>query len=146
MSALGGIISGWISDKIGALKTLKFILLAWVIALPALAFAPNFTVFVVFTIITGLLIGSMWATTRAYMVTLLSTEDMGYGFSFYTLLERFATFIGPLTWGGIIALMGTSSTSYRTAMCVMTLFVLIGFIILNVWKKKPSLISNNINV
>jgi len=62
---------------------------------------------------------------------------MGYGFSFYTISEHFATFVGPLTWGSIIALMGTGSASYRTAMGTMTVFVLIGFIILCVWKKKP---------
>jgi len=135
MSAIGGIIAGWIGDKIGSLKTLKLILIGWIIALPTMALAPNFTVFVIITIIVGLLIGSVWTVTRSYMVSILKKEEMGYGFSFYTMLERFATFVGPLAWGGTIWLLGTQSSSYRIAMALMTIFVIIGLIILSVWKR-----------
>ena len=136
MSAIGGIVAGFVGDKIGLLKTLKIILVGWIIALPAMALAPNFTVFKILTPFVGLLIGSMFTTSRAYMSTLLSKEEMGYGFSFYTLFERFATFVGPLTWGGIIWFLGTGSSSYRIAMATMTIFVITGFITLSVWKKK----------
>jgi UMF1 family MFS transporter len=137
MNGVGAILSGWIGDKIGVLKTLKFILLGWVIALPIIAYTDNLKVFTAMTICIGLFIGGMWATSRAYMSTLLSTEEMGYGFSFYTLLERFASFVGPLTWGGIIALLGTNSSSYRIAMASMTVFVFVGLMIVTFWKRKP---------
>jgi len=130
MNALGAILAGWIGDKIGILKTLKFSLIGWLVALPIMAFAPSITVFGGATIFLGLLIGSMWTTSRAYMSTLLTNENMGYGFSFYTLLERFSTFVGPLTWGGVISLAGTGIISYRIAMLSMTVFVLIGLLIL----------------
>lgn len=70
----------------------------WVIALPTIALTSNFIVFVIITALVGLLVGSVFSITRAYISTLLSDEEMGYGFSFYTIAERFATFIGPLTW------------------------------------------------
>jgi MFS-type transporter involved in bile tolerance (Atg22 family) len=136
MSAIGGIVVGWMGDKIGILKTLKLTLLGWIIALPAVAFAPNFTIFVVVTVFIGFLLGSSFTAARAYMSTLLSSEEMGYGFSFYTLFERFATFIGPMTWGGIIWFFGTSPFSYKIAMTSMTVFVVIGFLILSMWRKK----------
>jgi UMF1 family MFS transporter len=136
MNGVGAIISGWIGDKIGALKTLKFILVGWIVALPIIAYTDNLKVFTAMTICIGLFIGGMWATSRAYMSTLLSTEEMGYGFSFYTLLERFASFVGPLTWGGIIALLGTNSSSYRIAMASMTIFVIAGLIIVSFWKRE----------
>lgn len=135
MSSIGGLVSGWVGDKIGVLKTLKIILVGWIIALPLIAIAPNITVFIIFTILVGFLIGSMWATTRAYMSKLLPSEEMGYGFSFYTLLERFSTLIGPLTWGGIILIFGTESISYRIAMASMAIFVVIGLIIVSFWKR-----------
>ncbi len=135
-SAIGGVIAGWLGDRIGLLKTLKMILLGWVIILPLIAISSH-VVFYVLTVLVGLLTGSVFSTTRAYLSTLLSEEEMGYGFSFYTICERFATFIGPLTWGSIIGLMGTASFSYRIAMGTMTLFVLIGFVILSVWKRTP---------
>lgn len=142
MSAIGGIIAGWAGDKIGYLKTLKIILFCWIIVLPCMAFAPSMKVFTIIAIFAGLLIGSVWAVTRAYMSTLLLKEEMTYGFSFYTLLERFATFVGPLTWGGVIGIMGIKIFSYRMAMLSMVIFMVTGFVILNVWKKNQK--SSNI--
>lgn len=136
MSAVGGIVGGWLGDKIGILKTLKIILFGWIIALPAVALAPNFTIFIIITVLVGLLLGSAFTAARAYMSTLLSSEEMGYGFSFYTLFERFATFVGPLTWGGIIWFLGTAPSSYKIAMSTMAVFVVVGLVILSTWKKK----------
>lgn len=137
MNGIGALFAGWIGDRIGALKTLKYTLVGWSVALPIIAFTNNLKVFTAMTICIGFLIGGMWATSRAYMSTLLATEEMGYGFSFYTLLERFASFVGPLTWGGIIALLGTNSSSYRIAMASMTIFVLAGLMIVTFWKREP---------
>src|SRR3989344_1634157 len=135
MSAVGAIVGGWIGDKIGALKTIKFILIGWVILLPLIAVAQSLWILAVLTIITGFLLGSIWTVTRSYLSVVLPKEDMNYGFSFYAIMERFATLIGPLTWGGIIWYMGTEPIAYRTAMAVMTIFVFVGLIILMSWKK-----------
>jgi len=136
MNAIGGLLSGWIGDKIGIKKTLHIVLIFWIIALPVIALTSNMYIFITLTAVLGVLIGAMWAISRAYMSLLLSKEDMGYGFSFYTILERFSTLVGPLSWGGIIALLGTDSNSYRIAIGTMTIFVLIGLLILTFWKRK----------
>ena len=141
MSAIGGIISGWVADKIGALKTLKFILIGWIILIPLIATSKSLISLSIFSSLVGLLIGSVWTVTRAYLSEILQKEELGYGFSFYTLAERFATLFGPLTWGGIIAVLGTQHTSYRTAMLSMVVFVLIGLIILLRWKREPKLVK-----
>ncbi|MBU1036888.1 MFS transporter [Patescibacteria group bacterium] len=137
MSAVGGLVSGWIADKIGSLKTLKYILLGWIILIPLIALSKGLVILTIFSITVGSLIGSVWTVTRAYLSELLKKENIGYGFSFYTLAERFATLLGPLTYGGIIAVLGTESSSYRLAMGSMTVFVLIGLIILMKWKRTP---------
>ena len=127
-------LAGW-EIKWARLKTLKFILLGWIIALPLLALAPNFLAVSILTPFIGLLIGSVWTVTRAYLTIVLPKKDMGYGFSFYTIAERFATLVGPLTWGGIIWAMGTQTPAYRVAVGTMTIFVIVGLIILNHWKR-----------
>ncbi len=141
MSAIGGILAGWIGDKIGMLKTLKLVLVGWIIAFPASALAPNFTIFIIITILVGTLVGAMWATSRAYISTLLSNDEMGYGFSFYTLFERFSTLFGPLTWGGMIWWLGTAPSSYKITMTTMVIFVIISLIILHYWKR-PMILNN----
>lgn len=138
MNAIGAISFGWIGDKIGSLKTIKIILVFWVIVLPVIAYTNSLTVLSAMTICLGLLIGGMWATSRAYLSTLLSTDEMGYGFSYYTLLERCASLVGPLTWGVIISLLGTGSSSYRIAMVAMTVFVVIGLLIISFWQRNPT--------
>ncbi len=137
MSAVGGAISGWVGDKIGALKTVKLILIAWIILLPMAAIAPNFLTMIILTPIIGLLIGSMWTVTRSYLSLILPKENLGYGFAFYTIAERFATLVGPLTWGGIIWFWGTDSLIYRIAMGSMTIYIIIGLIILTKWRRTP---------
>ena len=137
MSAIGGVIAGWLADRIGALATLKILLVSWIVALPLLALAPTFAVFAIVTIPVGLLIGSLFAVCRAYLSTLLAKEEMTYGFSFYTLAERFATFVGPLTWGGIILGTGGSPLGYRLAVGTMTGFVIAGLLILYFFRKSP---------
>lgn len=136
MSAIGGIVSGWIADKIGTLKTLKFILIGWIILIPLIAVSKSLIALSIFSSLIGLLIGSAWTVTRAYLSEILKKEELGYGFSFYTLAERFATLLGPLTWGGVIVILGTYHTSYRIAMLSMTIFVLIGLIILLKWTRQ----------
>lgn len=138
MSAVGGIVAGWLGDRIGVLTTLKFILVGWVIAIPFLSLAPTFNVFAAVSIPVGLLIGSAYAVSRAYLSTLLPKEDMTYGFSYYTLMERFSTFVGPLTWGGILVFMGANETGYRTAVAAMTVFMLIGLLILIFYKRNST--------
>lgn len=136
MNGIGAILSGWIGDRIGVLRTLKLILLGWIMAIPIIAYTDDLKTLTAMTICIGLFIGGMWATSRAYMSTLLRTEEMGFGFSFYTLLERFSSLVGPLTWGGIIAALGTGSSSYRIAMASMTTFVVAGLLIVSFWKRK----------
>jgi len=134
-SAVGSVIAGWLGDKIGALKTLKIILLGWLIALPLLALAPNFISVAILSPFLGIFIGSAWTVSRSYLTSVLSKSEMGYGFSFYTLSERFSTLVGPLTWGGIIWIMGPRPIAYRLAAAAMTVFIVIGLVILNCWKR-----------
>src|SRR3990167_2903676 len=91
MSAAGSWLAGWLGDKIGSLKTLKWILVAWIIILPTLALAPNFLTMAILSPIIGLFIGSVVVVTRAYLTTVLPKENMNYGFSFYTMAERFSS-------------------------------------------------------
>lgn len=138
MSAIGAAIGGWVGDKIGALKTMKIILVLWVVLLPLIAIAPNFTIVAILTPITGLLIGSIWTVTRSYLSLVLPKKDIGYGFSFYTIAERFATLVGLLTWGGIIWIWGSHSSTYRIAMASMTVYMIIGLIILFQWRRSAT--------
>ena len=130
MSAIGGVIAAWVAERVGVFKTLVGLLLCWVVMLPLLALAPTFAVFAVLTVPVGLLIGSSYSTARVYLTEILRPEEMNYGFSLFTLFERFASFVGPLSWGTTIALFGGGILSYRAAIGTMAVLMLVGLVIL----------------
>lgn len=135
-SAIGALVVGFISDKIGLKKTLLIILGSWVVIFPLNASMTNFTYFAILTIIIGFLFGATWTVTRAVMIYLSPAERLNHAFSYYTMAERFSTFIGPVSWGLItLFLVNTGSLRYRVAMASMALFILIGFFIV---RKIPS--------
>ncbi len=128
-SAVGALVSGWATKKLGLRKTLLIVLGSWAIILPALAVMTSFTVFVAGCVLVGLLFGAVWTVTRVVMVRLTPEHEMNYGMSYYTLAERFATFVGPLSWGLITSLLvPTGEIRYRIALAVMGVFVLIGLL------------------
>lgn len=135
MSAVGGLISGKIADKIGEIKILKYILISWIILIPLIASSKGLISLSVYSILMGSLIGPVWVVTRAYLSKLLKKEELSYGFSFYTLFERFSTLLGPLAWGGVLVGLGTQHTSYRIAMLSMTVFIMIGLAVLIKWNR-----------
>lgn len=135
-SAIGALAAGWLSDKIGLKKSLIFILLGWVVVFPAIGLIKSFPIFVGATVAMGLLYGAIWTVTRAVMSYLSPPAQLNHAFSYYTLAERFATFVGPVTWGLITHfLIDLGSVRYRIAAIAMGAFVVAGLLIV---RKIPS--------
>lgn len=129
-SAIGALITGWISDKLGLKKSLIIILATWLVILPALSVVTDFTLFVILAVIMGFFFGATWTVTRAVMSYLTPENRLNNAFSYYTMAERFSTFLGPIVWGLITLLfINTGSLRYRIAAFSMTLFILIGLLI-----------------
>lgn len=127
-SAVGSPISGWVADRFGCKKTLLGILIGWIIIFPILAVPMDFVPFIFVTIVMGLWFGASWTVTRAYLMHLTPPSMMNLSFTYYTLMERLATFMGPISWGLIVAyLPRTNALNYRIAAIAMAIFVLIGY-------------------
>lgn len=129
-SAVGALLVGWVSDKIGLKKTLLYILGSWVVIFPLAASMTNFTYFAALTIAIGFLFGATWTVTRAVMSYLSPPDRLNHAFSYYTMAERFSTFVGPISWGLItLVLVDIGSLRYQIAMFSMAIFILIGLFI-----------------
>ncbi|TSA44354.1 MFS transporter [bacterium] len=126
-SAIGSPISGWIADRVGFRKTLLWILGGFVVVFPLMAMAQGFTFFVFIAIAMGLWFGAIWTVTRAYLMRLTPPSMTNRSFTYYTLMERLATFVGPISWG-LIVTYGPSAgaLNYRLAAMIMAVFVIIG--------------------
>jgi len=128
---IGALLIGFFGDKFGIRRSLLAILWTWLLLIPLIAASSNMNLFFVLAGILGLTIGAGWAASRAYISTNLESGKVGYGFSFYTIFERFSAMVGPLAWGGVLLVGG----GYRLAMLSMAGFILVGLIILMRIKK-----------
>jgi UMF1 family MFS transporter len=130
-SGIGGLASGFIADRFGYKNTLLCIVGGWIIILPAIGFVTNFTLFVVFTIIMGFWFGSNWAVSRSVMSYLAPPDGHNLAFSYFVLVERASSFMGPVVWGLVVTgLVSLGSDRYRFAALTMTVFVFLGLMIL----------------
>ncbi len=130
-AALGAFLIGFIADKYGIKKTLNYLLIAWMILMPFIALTSNFHFFIFLVVVMGILFGATYVVTRATITYLTPEDQLGHTFSFYTLAERFSTFLGPVVWGLITTILYHSGPlRYRMAALSMTVFMVIGFFIL----------------
>lgn len=137
-SAIGSILFGWISDKIGLKKSMQIILVGFIVVFPTLGLLTDFKIFVIVTVVMGLLYGGIWTVSRAFLSTLIPKDKLNYGFSFYTISERFASFLGPVTWGIIVSSVSPeNSLNYRVAIICMAIFVIIGLFLIRRIEIKP---------
>jgi len=126
-SAIGAPVSGWIADRIGLRKALFWVLGGFVAVFPLMAIAKGFTFFVFIAIAMGLWFGAIWTVTRAYLMRLTPPSMTNQSFTYYTLMERLATFVGPISWGLIVTYGPTAGAlNYRLAAAMMAVFVVIG--------------------
>ena len=130
-AAVGAPILGWFADKYGQKKTILLIGIGWLAVLPIAALITDLRYFTFVSIAAGFLFGGVWTVTRAIMSGLSPENRLNESFSYYGLAERFATFIGPLSWGLITYfLIDYGDLRYRVALFAMAAFVLIGVWIL----------------
>jgi UMF1 family MFS transporter len=131
-SALGGLISGKIADKIGHKRTLMWITGGWIVILPLVGLSTQFSVFVSMTVIMGFWFGSNWAVSRSVMSYLAPARYTNLTFAYYGLVERASSFVGPIIWGlTIYHFEYAGVTKYRYATLAITCFILLGFIVLS---------------
>lgn len=126
-SAIGGLVSGFVADKFGHKRTLFYILVGWVFILPFVGFVQNFTLFVTATTVMGLWFGSNWAVSRSVMSYLAPAGSHNLAFSYFNLIERASSLVGPVVWGLVVTgLVSMGSYRYRLATLAVTLFILLG--------------------
>lgn len=126
-SAIGGLVSGFIADRFGHKRTMVFILSGWVIILPMIGFLNSFPLFVIATTLMGFWFGSSWAVSRSVMAYLTPPKSSNLAFSYFSLIERTSSLVGPVAWGLVVSnLVSMGSYRYRLATLAVTVFIILG--------------------
>ncbi|MDE1941494.1 MAG: MFS transporter, partial [Patescibacteria group bacterium] len=137
---IGAPISGWLADRFGFKKVLLWNLAGWMVILPIFAAIHGFIAFIIACLVMGVWYGSIWTITRAYLLHLTPRSFLNRSFTYYTLMERFATFMGPLSWGlAVTYLPKADALNYRFAAILMAIFILIGYIIARKLPRKAAI-------
>jgi len=124
-ASIGAVIWGWLSDRVGAKKTLIINLISYIILIPALAWSVNYVFYSAIAILSGLSIGGTWAVSRRLLIELVPAEKLNHLFGIYAISERASTIVGPLAWSTVLA-----ASNYRYAMTSLVVFQILSVILI----------------
>lgn len=102
---LGGVMWGFVVDRIGPKRTLNIVLAIWccdftIAALVGLLSLPIAGLYVT-ACIAGLALGGTWAADRTLMLRLSPPDRVGEFYGLYGMVGRFSAISGPLIWASI---------------------------------------------
>jgi len=123
-----------LSERIGNISALLAMLIIWTLICTLAYFVTAKPAFYGLASAVGLVMGGIQSLSRSTYSKLIpeSTNDNTSYFSFYDLLEKLAIVAGTLVFG----LVGTTPGGMRLSMLALTVFFVIGMVLLLTVKKK----------
>lgn len=128
----GSVIFGFIGDRIGHKRGLILAILGACGLLAILLTFNKVTLLVyLLALILGIFYGGIWVLSRSLLVILAPSKRAGEFFGYLAMSSRVASVIGPLLWGGVVAVFGFLGVAkYRVAFAAMIGLLIIGAYIL----------------
>jgi UMF1 family MFS transporter len=130
MAILGGFFGGRLVDRVGPRRLLHAVLYAWMVAMVVGIIAgASGTKALAWPLggLGGLALGATWAADRVYMQRISPPRHLGEFYGLYATVGRFATLLGPLTWGLIVTVAGLPR---EVALGALVVFLVAGRIVL----------------
>ena len=127
---VGAYLAGRASDRWGPRRTLRIVLLGWIVGLMAVALAPTLLAFWIGGFIVGFAFGGIWSAERPLLLTLVPEAEAGRFFGLLALSARAAAIVGPLLWAAIVdglaAPLG-KNVAYRLAVVSLAFLMTVAF-------------------
>ena len=123
----GAIFIAKLSDKIGNIKALCWVIVAWILFCLMGYFVNSAMHFYILAAFIGFVMGGIQSLSRStYSKMIPAAKDTTSFFSFFDVTEKIAIAIGLLSYGYIEEITG----SMRNSIIAVMLFFIIGFLIL----------------
>jgi UMF1 family MFS transporter len=143
-ATIGSLACGWIVDRLGPKRTMKWVLVGWIFSLCIVLATGNRWVFWGAGSLIGMFMGSTWTSARPLLVTLVPGEMLGEFFGLYAFSGKAAAIFGPIIWGlVIICFRSFDILKYKFAVGFLLVLMCIGLIVLwkvpDRWRQEPAL-------
>lgn len=126
---LGSIISGYISDRVGAKKSILAIFISWIFSLTLGSLATKPGYFWLVGSLVGFTLGSTWVVLRAMAIQLVPKEKVGEVFGLFNLAGYLSSIVGVIFWGLLgLALFHLGDIGYRISLFCLNIFLFAGLI------------------
>jgi len=137
-SIVSGFIWGYLVDIIGPKTTLNMVLWVWFATFSLLISTvwlglPTWMIWIA-PFLAGIALGGTWCADRPYMLVLTPPRYIGQFYGLYSMVGRFATIIGPLSWAIIVDELGFGRPA---AIGFLFIIMIIGYIILQKVDDEP---------
>jgi UMF1 family MFS transporter len=121
-----------VTDWLGSKKTLLIAIGGWVACLLFLIYTNNQSNFWIIGSLVGIFMGSTWTSARPLLLSLVPAQMAGEFFGLYAFSGKAASVVGPITWGLVVYLLRDFGDliRYKAAVSVLTVFMVVGFILL----------------
>ncbi|MBI2870950.1 MAG: MFS transporter [Candidatus Omnitrophica bacterium] len=130
-AVVASFVFGFVSDRLGALRTLKWTLGVWILAVVGGIFATTQAALWMIGPLVGIALAGTWVTSRVVVAELAPRRKTGEFFGLFGLAGRFSAILGPLVWGVTTWLFSSLGVMrYRIALGAMLVFILLGLRIL----------------
>lgn len=132
-------LSGKLGDKFGLKKILLSSCLILIISFLLASISTSVRVVYGLILFIGLGWGGYYTSARALLVAISPPKQLGEYFGFYSTFQKFASIIGPLTWGGItFFFINMGPDRYRVAVFALVILMTAGTLLLTRVREEKS--------
>lgn len=129
-SIIGSFIFGYVTKRTGARLAVYYVGILLLAALIIACFAVNGAMFWIAGSMFGVALGSMWVTTRTYIVDLTPEDKRGQFFGLFAFSGKVSSIIGPLLYGSITLIFADyGNIASRLALGSLIILTVVGLLI-----------------
>ncbi|QOV10636.1 MFS transporter [Viridibacillus arvi] len=127
---IGSLVFGYITKSVGAKRAITYVALLMIVSLVIAVFALKQWMFWIAGSMFGVSLGSMWVTSRTYIIELSPKEKQGQFFGLFAFSGKVSSIIGPAIYGTVTLLLKDYGTlASRIALSTLIVLTIIGLII-----------------
>ena len=129
MNALGRVIGGRTSDKIGRVNTLFLVLGLQMLNMAAFAFYQNLTALLLGIVLVGFCFGTLLATMPALCADMYGLNNFGLNYAILFLAWGLAGIFAPIIANLLYDATGSFNIAYRICAVMMGLMLIVNFVL-----------------